>query len=56
MRLLRALNSSVADLASLFFWPVREGEERELNPPLWARAAMGWALIVLFFAGFTWLR
>lgn len=58
MRPLRAINSAVVDLFHLFFDPLQEGQDRETasDLPMWARAAMGWALIALFFAGFTWLR
>lgn len=57
MRALRAINSAVVDLFHLFFAPVQEGQDRDTasNLPLWARSAMSWALILLFFAGFTLL-
>ena len=58
MGILRAINSAVVDLFHLFFAPVQEGQDRDTTTdlPLWARAAMGWALIVLLFVGLTWLR
>jgi len=58
MGILRAINSAVVDLFHLFFAPVQEGQDRDTTTdlPLWARAAMGWALIALIFAGFTLLR
>jgi hypothetical protein len=58
MGILRAINSAVVDLFHLVFAPVRDGQDRETASdfPMWARAAMGWAFILLFFAGFTLLR
>lgn len=53
MRILRAVHLAMADLYHLFLAPLRDDETplAVTAPPMWVRAAIGWAVVVGGLAG-----
>jgi hypothetical protein len=47
MAVLKAINSAMVDLFHLLFAPLQDGQDRDtaIAFPVWARAAVAWAIV-----------